>query len=74
MSISESMDQNIWSGSLTALNKVLGPAPDVLKWDWEAVMGSILNAECVCGYKREGLFMGAGDAEFRKGLQCAGVL
>ena len=23
-------------------------------------MGSILNAECVCGYKREGLFAGAG--------------
>ena len=29
-------------------------------------MGSILNAECVCGYRREGLFMGAGMLDFEK--------
>ena len=29
-------------------------------------MGSILNAECGCGYKREGLFAGAGMLDFEK--------
>ena len=29
-------------------------------------MGSILNAECVCGYKRDGLFVGAGMLDFKK--------